>query len=224
MSYNFSFDKKTIAFLLGGSAFVGIMLFMAGLLVGANWRTEQPAVAAVTTTGGQPPAAQPAPAPQPAEPVLRAPAARQESNPPADTTAAPDSASSLAKQAHSSAIPQSSGEPSPAKLPISDGEIKIIERANPARTKADDFSKLNQASFSVQVGVFVSEEEANQLVRQLQGKGYMPFVLSTTDDESRMWFAVRVGTYTDVADAARAAFNIATQEKIKTFVRPTGSL
>src|ERR1044071_1754925 len=82
MSYNFSFDKKTITLLLGGFAFVGSMLFIAGLLVGTNLKAEQhPAVAAVVT-GGQPPAATQPPAPAPKEPVIKEPAAQTE--PPAE--------------------------------------------------------------------------------------------------------------------------------------------
>ena len=226
MSYNFSFDKKTIAFLLGGFAFVGIMLFIAGLLIGNNWRTEQPAVAAAvaatTTTGGQPVAASPAPAPAPMEPVLKAPA--KEADAPGEM-AAPDPASSSAKQAHSIAGLKRGEAAAPPKLyNNSDGEALVLERANPSATKADDFVRMNESSFSIQVGVFLDEKDANQLVSQLQSKGYTPFVLATNDDESRMWYAVRVGTYTDRTEAARAASNIATQEKIKTYVRPTGSL
>lgn len=216
MNYTFSFDKKTISFVLGGCAFVGVMLFVAGLLVGTSWKTEQPAVASAMT-GGQPAsAASPAAAPQ--EPVLRAPAA--EPGPDAsDETAEPETAASPAQKAHSAAGVEESVRARPYG-----GEMKIVERAQPPAPGADESNKANQSSFSVQVGVFVDEKDANQLVKQLQSKGYTPFVLATSDDEARAWYAVRIGTYADRAEAERAASNIATQEKIKTFVRPLGSL
>lgn len=228
MNYNFSFDKKTIAFLLGSSAFVGIMLFIAGLLVGTNWRTEQPALASAAT-GTQPtaaspaPAAAPAPAPAPApvqtQPVIinAAPATQESAAPSA--APAPEAAPSPAKQAHS--VASLASKKNTTSTQFYDGEVKIFERAKPAATKADD---LNQSSFSIQVGVFVDEKDAYQLVRQMQTKGYTPFVLATNDDESRTWYAVRIGTYTDRTEAERAASNIATQEKIKTHVRPLNSL
>jgi septal ring-binding cell division protein DamX len=223
MSNDFSFDKKTLSFLLGGFAFVGIMLFIAGLLIGTNWRTEQPAIASAAT-GGQPAAAAPLaaePAPAPKQPVIRAPAAEPESDAPAEVDA-PDAAPAPAKQAHGSTSLEIRKEPAPAQL--YKGEVKILERANSSAIKADDLNRMDQSSFSVQVGVFVDEQEANHLVTQLRNKGYTPFVLATNDDESRTWYAVRIGTYADRAEAERTALNIATQEKIKTYVRPLGSL
>ena len=223
MNYTFSFDKKTISFLLGGSVFVGVLLFLAGLLVGTSWGTEQPAVASAIT-GGQPPsAASPAaePAPVPREPVLRAPAAEAEPDA-SDETAEPETDASPAQQAHSVAGREVKGESLRAQ-PYA-GEMKIIERAQPPAPEAYESNRANQSSFSVQVGVFVDEKDANLLVRQLQSKGYTPFVLATNDDEARAWYAVRIGTYTDRTEAERAASNIATQEKIRTFVRPLGSL
>ena len=72
--------------------------------------------------------------------------------------------------------------------------------------------------------MFNSENEAHQLVRQLQKKGYTPIVLAANDDESRLWYAVRIGAYTDKTEATRAASNINAQEKLKAVVRPLGAL
>lgn len=218
MNYNFSFDKKTIALLLGGLAFVGTLLFVAGLLVGTNWKAEQPAVAAAVTGGQPPPAA--APAPAPTTPVVNAPAVRPEHET-SDETAEADAAPSPAQQAHGVAGVRSVKEVGRAQLYDGDGEMKIVERAQSSAPRADG---PNQSSFSVQVGVFVDEKDANRLVGQLRNKGYAPFVLATNDDESHTWYAVRIGTYPDKTEATRAASNIATQENIKTFVRPFGSL
>lgn len=222
MSYDFSFDRKTFTLLLGGFAFVGIMLFIAGLLVGTNWETEQPAVASAVT-GVQTPAAAPAPAPVPTEPVIREPAARPGPET-SDEMTEPAADPAPAQQAHSPASPAVTKESLRAQPYEGGGEMKIVERAQSPAPEAAESNKTGQSSFSVQVAVFVDEKDANQLVRQLQGKGYTPFVLATGDGEARTWYAVRIGTYTDRAEAERAATNIAAQEKIKTFVRPLGSL
>jgi len=220
MSYNFSFDKKTITLLSGGFAFVGILLFTARLLVGTSWKAEQQPAVASAAPGGQPPAATQPPAPAPKEPVLKEPAARPEPDA-ADETAEPETAASPAQQAHGVMELEPRREPARTQLYGGDGEMKIVERAKSPATKSEE---TDQSSFSIQVGVFVDEKDANQLVGQLRSKGYAPFVLATNDDESRTWYAVRVGTYTDRTEAARAASNLATQENIKTFVRPLGSL
>lgn len=228
MSYDFSFNQKTISFLLGGSAFVGIMLFIAGLLVGANWKTEPTALATLNTP--QPVAAAvatnapPAPATEavPKEPVLKAEAATPQVAAPAEVDA-PSVAPASVKQSHSNAPAESN--PSLA-LPSSRAadDVRIIQRADTPAAEADDSVGTNQLAFSVQVGVFVDENAANQLVRRLQGKGYRPIILTANDDESRRWYAVRVGAYANRTEAAQAAASIGTQEKIKAVVRPLGSL
>lgn len=217
MSYDFSFNKKTISFVLAGFAFVGIMLFVAGLLIGTNWKAA-PSAAAVA---GKQPAAAPAPEPvvAPPEPVMRADGAKPEVVAPsaADTSSNP---SAPVKQAHGNAARVTSKR-AQAAPPVSqeDGELKIIQEAEPAANEAAEVS-----AFSVQVGVFLDENDAHQLVRQLQKKGYTPIVLAASDDESRLWYAVRIGTYTNKTEATQAASNIAGQEKLKAVVRPLGSL
>lgn len=218
MSYDFSFSKKTLTFALVGFVFVGIVLFVAGLLIGTSWKAEPSATAnvagkqPVTTPSTEPPAA-------PQEPVIKSDVA-----PPA--TAAPREAnatsgvSSPVKEAHSNAakVENKTSQASPP-APPNDGEIKIIQEADPSANETADLP-----AFSVQVGVFLSENDAHQLVRQLQKKGYTPIVLAATDDEGRLWYSVRIGTYTNKVDAALAASNIAAQEKLKAVVRPLSSL
>jgi cell division septation protein DedD len=103
-------------------------------------------------------------------------------------------------------------------------DVKIIQRADTTATEDNNARGTNQLTFSVQVGVFVDENAANQLVRQLQSKGYTPIILTANDDESRQWYAVRIGAFANRTEAAQAATNIGAQEKIKAVVRPLGSL
>jgi cell division septation protein DedD len=232
MNYDFSFNKKTISFLLGGFVFVGAMLFVAGLLVGATLKAEPTATAAVNAPAPQPASTTQAPAPEPApkEPVLKAEATKPVEPPPVET-AAPSAAPTPVKQAHSVASMVESRESRESRRPLpapmreaADGDVRIIQRADASAAEADDANKLTQLSFSVQVGVFMDEKEANQLVRQLQAKGYTPIVLTANDDEHRQWYAVRIGAYATRTEAAQAAINIAKQEQIKAVVRPLGSL
>jgi cell division septation protein DedD len=230
MSYDFSFNQKTISFLLGGSAFVGIMLFVAGLLVGANWKTEPTTLAAVTSpqpTAAATTTAPPAPATEavPKEPVLKAEAATPPVAAPAEVAAPSVVAPASVKQSHSNAPSES--RPSLALPPLREGaadDVKIIQRADTVAAEDEDAVGSNQLAFSVQVGVFVDQNMANQLVRRMQSKGYRPIILTANDDESRKWYAVRVGAYANRTEAAEAAANIGTQEKIKAVVRPLGSL
>jgi len=218
MSYDFSFSKKTLIFALAGFLFVGIVLFVAGLLIGTSWKTVPNADADVA--GKQhiaAPATQPPPAPP--EPVLMADVSPPATAGPGDTNAT-SAAAPIVKQAHSDAA-KLDNKTSQASIaaPPNDGELKIIQEADKSGSEAADMP-----AYSVQVGVFLTENESQQLVRQLQKKGYTPIVLAATDDEGRLWFSVRIGTYTNKLDAAKAALNIAEQEKLKAVVRPLSSL
>ena len=77
---------------------------------------------------------------------------------------------------------------------------------------------------TVQVGVFLDENEANNLLKRMESRGYSPSYFSGRDAEARQWFAVRIGAYADKQQAETAAANFTKQEKIKAVVRPVGSL
>ncbi len=218
MNYDFSFSQKNLFFALAGFAFVGIMLFVTGLLIGTNWKAEPNAAANVTA---QQPAAAPAPAPPPApqqEPLMTMDLSRPEAAP-FDLFASSDAPATV-KQAHGSPVNfNSRRETTYAPALPNDGEIKIIEEAEPSANETDE-----TPDYSVQVGVFASESDAHLMVRQLQRKGYTPIVLAASDDKSRLLYSVRIGTYRNQTEAATAASNIADQEKLKAVVRPLGSL
>jgi cell division septation protein DedD len=218
MSYDFSFSKKTLTYAGVGFAFVGILLFVAGLLIGTSWKAEPNAAANVAgTKPAALPATQPVTAPQ--EPVLKADVATPEAGAAPGSASVSDNASSSIKQAHSDGSGAEAKSGQGSTPPPNDGEVKIIQEADSSTSEAAD-----TPAFSVQVGVFLSQNDAQQLVRQLQNKGYTPIVLAATDDEGRLWFSVRIGTYQNKTDATKAAVNIAMQEKLKAVVRPLESL
>jgi hypothetical protein len=133
MSYDFSFSKKTISFLLAGVGFVGSMLFIAGLLVGATWKAEPNAAANVA--GKQPVAASPAPRPSVApqeEQLMAADAATPEAAG-AGEAGAPGGVSSPTKQAHGKAPSVSSRRgQQPPPVPPNDDELRVVQEAEPS--------------------------------------------------------------------------------------------
>jgi cell division septation protein DedD len=238
MSYDFSFNNKTLSFLLGGMAFVGIMLFVAGLLVGASWKEETPTpVAALwqqdslrARVSQQSVSPQPVLLAEASRPTAAAAAAAPNEAAAPGEVAAPSITATPAKQAHSTPLAMSSedDEDESERAPISqaDGDdVRVIQRADaPAAPAPEDLNKASALSYSVQVGVFLDANNANLMARDLQDKGYTPIVLKATDDQSRVWHAVRIGAYMNKTAAMQAAAGIARQEKLKVIVRPLGSL
>jgi cell division septation protein DedD len=224
MIYDFAIDKKSLGFLIAGSVLVGILLFLAGWLVGANW--SRPVVVASNV-----PAAQTVAAPVVVRPALPTAAAAAPTVPDEAVrpeVAAPEDVIPAVKQ--NPAAPDAGSEtpkPAGAAAAGAGADPKIIERADAAATT--DPPGANEpvekmTAFSVEVGVFPEEKEANDLVEVMEGKGYSTSIFVASDLDNRQWYSVRIGAYADRAEAAQAASKFTEQEKIKAVVRPINAL
>lgn len=221
MNYEFALDKKAVISLIAGSVVISVLLFLAGWVVGHQWTVAASTEVASTTTSDERAAL-------PKEPVLHedaaapnvetARSAKPKLTVPKEAVEAPPQASAAASAATSAAATRAM----PAAQPV--GEVRIIEStADDAATEPD--AKAAEPEYvTVQVGVFLDQKEASQLLKQIERKGYAPTFFSGRDDEARQWYAVRIGVYSDKQQAANAAANFTKQEKIKAVVRPISSL
>lgn len=222
MTYEFSMEKKTVAKMIAGLAVVGVLLFAAGVMVGAQWNQWRPGATEVADAsnaadGETARTATTEPSP---EPVAMARRRREEpSQWPADSPATQTSAPQTAPATNA---PTESAKPAQDKPPdrtppqpnysVSISPTGAMPDAAPVRT-----------TFAVQVGAFLKEENALRLRQELERKGYGVSILTDGGSAAR-WYAVRLGPYTDQAGARRAAANFAQQEKTKAVVRPFGIL
>ena len=211
MTYDFALDKKSVISLIAGSVVIAVLLFVAGLIVGREWLgTDSVAVAH---------AAEKEHAAVPTEPVLNEEAAA--------APAAPKAKSTLPLPKQAGEIPAEQTAPAaPVSVP---GNVPPPQVVSEAATENADQSAANtqpvEADYvTVQVGVFLDEKEAGRLLQQMENKGYRPTFFSGRDAESRQWYAVRIGVYSDKQQAASAAANFTKQEKLKAVVRPVESL
>lgn len=210
MTYDFALDKKAVISLIVGSVAIAALLFVAGLIVGRQWlATDSVAVAHAAETER---------AAIPTEPVL---------NDEAAAPAAPKAKPALPLPRQAGEIPAEPAAPkAPAAVP---GNVPLPQVVSEAATENADQSAANSQSnesdyVTVQVGVFLDDKEAGRLLQQMESKGYRPTFFSGRDAESRQWYAVRIGVYSDKQQAANAAANFTKQEKLKAVVRPVESL
>lgn len=210
MTYDFALDKKSVISLIAGSVAIAALLFVAGLIVGRQWLgTDSVAVAH---------AAENEHAALPTEPVLNEEAAA--------APAAPRAKPTLPLPKHAGETPIEQSVPTaPVAVP---GNVAPPQVVSEAPTENGGESAANTPAESdyvtVQVGVFLDEKEAGRLLQQMENKGYRPTFFSGRDAESRQWYAVRIGVYSDKQQAASAAANFSKQEKLKAVVRPVESL
>ena len=219
MNYEFSLNRMAALSLLVGSIVISVLLFGAGLLVGASWLTG-PVERSEATAANKEPALpkepvlhdEKEPAPKASLPQTNAPA--QPATPTAPVPPKAPTATGAATEAAHAAAAVPSG---------TRGEVKIIEEALADSTNNENGT--NGADYvTVQIGVFLDEREANRLLKDVERKGYAPTFFSGLDAEARQWYAVRIGAYSDKQQATNAAANFTRQEKMKAVVRPLGSL
>ncbi|HVY55917.1 MAG TPA: SPOR domain-containing protein, partial [Thermodesulfobacteriota bacterium] len=56
-------------------------------------------------------------------------------------------------------------------------------------------------AYTVQIGSFQDQKQANNLAGYLQSKGYPVFIKSMTSPDNEKWYRVRVGTFKDIESA-----------------------
>ena len=213
MTYDFALDKKAVISLVAGSVAIALLLFVAGLIVGRQWLATDATVMASNKSENEHAAL-------PTEPVLNEDAAAAH-----PVTPKPKSALPLPKQAGETPAEQSA-PPAPVAVPGNVPPPQVVSEA-PTDNAAADQATTQPAEadyMTVQVGVFLDEKEAGRLLQQMESKGYRPTFFSGRDAESRQWYAVRIGVYSDKQQAASAAANFTKQEKLKAIVRPVESL
>lgn len=206
MNYEFTLDKKAAISLIAGSIVFAILLFAAGWIAGMQWSPNSSTLNAATTKREEDEL--------PKEPVLK-------DEVPATKPAPPKTAVPPVDQAGKPAAAAPQQAALPAKPPAANGEVKIIQETSADQANAES---SEPDAVTVQIGVFLDEQEANRLLKKYEGKGYAPSFFSARDAEARQWYAVRIGSYSDKQQAANAAANFTRQEKIQAVVRPTGSL
>ena len=228
MSYDFSFDKKSIFFIFGGSVAIGALLFFAGFIIGWDRGTEDarlefekqnpvsPVVAKVKTARD---GVASAPAKTKAATDSQAAPAQE-----ASTAQAPEQKSAVAPELKttpkpSPAEPEKKPETQASAGPASAGGETSAQKKPSPGAKADDAS-----GFSLQVGAFQNENNALRCESSLKSRGYAVFVFDTLDASGHTWHTVRMGHYPDMDKASAAATVFTSKERLPVFIRPVNEL
>lgn len=92
--------------------------------------------------------------------------------------------------------------------------------ASPKRQPAaEPAAPSREGDIVIQVLATQDESAARSLEKRLKGGGYAVYVESGRDGTDRLIYRVRVGPYTDRAEADRIAGRLQEQEKLSTWVR-----
>jgi len=205
MSYNFLLDKKTIIILLTGLFVVGLLLFLAGVLVGVRIGANLPSAPNQADSSARSAVTSGAATSPPQEATVKQEVPQETAK--VEATGGAQSAPPPEK-ADASAAPQQARDAAPAQPPPEPA-------ANPA---------AGSMAYSIQVGAFLIEDNAKQLLKELESKGHKAHIFTAKDSKDRLWHAVRIGSYASWQEASQAASAFSKQEKIGAIVRPVNSL
>src|SRR5579871_3329853 len=196
MNYELSLDRKSVGLMVAGFAALGILLFLAGFIVGlergmsdARKRLEKEYSAKLAAISAQ-------------------------------KSSAPDAA-----EARSAESPASMVQP-PQMVQTQKEEAQGVlaqPSATPA-IASEGLAAGDGQDFSVQFGAFQDESRASQLRDGLKARGYPAFVFQAVDANGHSWHAVRMGHYKEFKLAALAAVAFTGKEKMPAFIRPANTL
>ena len=209
MNYEFSLNKTAVVSVIAGSFVFGVLLFAAGLVVGAEWLGTTSAASSDAVAKNEE-------AEGPKEPMLNGEEpAPKKATPPKNADQKP-----ATPKEPGTAQPEEAPQATDKQAVAADGSVQIIQEA-----EADGSAGESEPEYvTVQIGVFQDQDEANRLLKNIERKGYAPSFFSGRDAEARQWYAVRIGAYSDRQQASNAAVNFTRQEKMKAVVRPLGYL
>lgn len=197
MSYDFSFDKKSAILVLAGCIAVGVLLFLAGYILGLDRGQTQTVVQANSVSqNGQTPK-------------------NKQQSPSAEAEAPPSA------EKPSASAPKAAPKDTPPAASAADSKSEAAgDKSQPAKDAATDKDK---STFSLQLGAFQTETNALKLRNTLRAKGYQVFLFRVQDANGNLWNTVRMGHYADMKEASHAAAKMTSKEQISAWVRPSNA-
>jgi general secretion pathway protein A len=119
--------------------------------------------------------------------------------------------------------PPAAAPDAPARLPA-DPKLPAAAPAPAPSPPAPTPPGAPRMTHSVQVGAYLSAENAAHEAARLRARGYAARVLALIDPRGRTWHTVRIGDHPDRAAAQKQADEFARREPARPIVRPYGGL
>ncbi len=118
-------------------------------------------------------------------------------------------------------LPVTAGKTASALPPVTP-PAPAPEKPSPSSDSAPATSAASKhtgrAVYSVQLGVFRNEANANALTKKFAGKGYDAFIVKSTDKDKRTLYRVLIGKSGDRKESAKLAAEVRDKENIKAVI------
>lgn len=94
-----------------------------------------------------------------------------------------------------------------------------VREEPPVRTMTASLRQPVQGPYSVQVGAFRSQENSEEAMRDLESRGYEPYVVPLTTRKRNVLHTVRIGRYATRQEAEQAAAELREREQLDTIIQ-----
>ena len=133
-------------------------------------------------------------------------------SPPPVVPPAEDEKKNVEKGVEKATAPESTVPPAPVKPDERLAEItreiereldkNRLEKEKETETAKSTLPQVDPVGvYTVQIGSFQDQKQANSLAGALQSKGYPVFIKSMTSPDKKIWYRVRVGTFSSIETA-----------------------
>jgi DedD protein len=207
-------NGKQLVFLFMAATVVSVVIFLCGVLVGRNVRTE-PVGVDVSASGSEP--VTPVPAPQAAPP--EAPPAytdldktNPKPQPLKKIEAAPKAESEPVTKA-----PATLAERAPVAVSPAEPATPPAEKPAPRPSATAGTADPTGQGFAVQIAAVNARSEADAMAKRLMSKGYSAYVLAPASGTPSV-YRVRVGKFPTRREAETVAAKLQKEEQLKPWV------
>lgn len=207
--FAYLFDRKSWALLWLMVFALGLLLFLAGYMVGLHRQLPPSAEASLPTVDpvsgfdlssvekSLPASAEALPAAAAPPPPAPAPP------PPAPAPPPPARAATSSASAEPAAGASADSDP-PVQTAAATSSTAVSTPAEPAE-QADEPAAQPAQLYSIQVAALIEAASVPLEIARLQAKGYLPYTVKIEDEHGRRLTAIRIGRYESVEEAERAA-------------------
>jgi DedD protein len=195
--------------IVGGLAILNLLVFAAGLFTGVSITFPE----LVKLQNAKAAEVQLAVKTSPAEPVPVAPAP-------------PETAAQIAEEDMPAIEAPEVNEAAAADFskPVEPAPVEHVAEVRPPAPVLPEKAVLDPSRYALQVGAFLSPDNADVLLQQLKIKGYTPYILTAPDSSGRSWHLVRIGKFVNRLTASSAASSFRSKENMTALVRPSNSM
>ena len=210
-------NGKQLVFLFMAAAVISVVIFLLGVLVGRDVRSDRPVTAETAANdiapdpAVSPPARSATPAPQPA---AEPPAPAENLSYP-ERLAGDDTPTEKLKPSSSEAPPSLKTTPKPA---ASRSSAQSQTVAPPPHPVSASVAEPTGAGFAVQVAAYKDRNDAEMLAKRLTGKGYPAFVMAPVKGAPTALYRVRIGKYKDQREAEAVSHRLEAEEQMKPWI------